>query len=418
MSHIFVSYSKKNRDYVRLFADKLIELGFDVWIDDRIDYGEDWELAIFRAIDECGAFVIVMTPESYESQWVRRECQHAEKRNKPSFPLLLGGEEFPRYAITQYHDVRDGQLPPADYYDMLATYVARKASQGVEIARVKLGGRLATGELEAAPQVSPVNTKLPDVMSLLPGPFAWCVIPSGSTRIDDASHDGGTAGGRYAVETFVIAQYPVTTAQYRVFIDSADGYRALRWWDYSDDAHDWRKNNAQPTATIAADAQLPCSNLAWYDAMAFCRWLSWKLQLFPYPSLNDSSEKTGWGIKLPSEQQWQRAAQGDEANSYPWGNTFDPARCNAKESGTGGLTPVDHYTNGASPYGVMDMSGNVWEWCLTEWGTDSLQAAGHRSRVMRGGSWVFSSDQVRITYRGWGGSPDQLGNVGFRVALY
>ena len=95
MSHIFISYSKKNRDYARQLADKLLELGFDVWIDDRIDYGENWEREIFKAIDGCSAFVVLMTPESYESDWVLRECQYADKRKKPQFPCAAGWRRIP-----------------------------------------------------------------------------------------------------------------------------------------------------------------------------------------------------------------------------------------------------------------------------------------------------------------------------------
>src|SRR5690349_18137439 len=94
MSHIFISYSRKDQIYARQLADELILRGFDVWIDDRIDYGDDWELEIFKAIDNCVAFVIIMTPNSYESKCVRRECHYAEKRNKPPFPCFLKVKNF------------------------------------------------------------------------------------------------------------------------------------------------------------------------------------------------------------------------------------------------------------------------------------------------------------------------------------
>jgi small GTP-binding protein len=135
-SHIFISYSKKNREYARRLADGLLNEGFDVWIDDRIDYGDDWELAIFKAIDLCSAFIVIMTPNSYESKWVRRECHHADKRSKPLFPLLLEGEEFPRYGLTQFIDVRGERLPGKDFYAHLEKYVPRKTRRGNEIIDV------------------------------------------------------------------------------------------------------------------------------------------------------------------------------------------------------------------------------------------------------------------------------------------
>jgi hypothetical protein len=133
MSHVFISYSKKNQKYARQLAEKLIQEGFDVWIDDRIDYGDSWERVIFKAIDECSAFVVIMTPESYESDWVLRECQYADRRKKPQFPVLLSGEEFPRYGFLQFADVRDGQLPPPNFYDKLAQHAPRKSRPGADV---------------------------------------------------------------------------------------------------------------------------------------------------------------------------------------------------------------------------------------------------------------------------------------------
>lgn len=133
MSHIFISYSKKNKRYARKLADHLITSGFDVWIDDRIDYGENWERVIFQAIDACKVFVVIMTPESYESDWVLRECQYADRRKKPQYPLLLDGEGFPRYITTQWADVRDESLPPEEFLGELAEHAPRKAAQGMNI---------------------------------------------------------------------------------------------------------------------------------------------------------------------------------------------------------------------------------------------------------------------------------------------
>jgi hypothetical protein len=135
MSHIFISYSKKDRDYARSLADHLLGQGFDVWIDDRIDFGEMWERVIFRAIDECGAFVVIMTPQSYESDWVLRECNYADRRKKPHFPLLLSGEEFPRYSAHQFVDVQDRTMPNADFTRKLQDYVPRKTASGKVITQ-------------------------------------------------------------------------------------------------------------------------------------------------------------------------------------------------------------------------------------------------------------------------------------------
>jgi uncharacterized surface protein with fasciclin (FAS1) repeats/uncharacterized protein YraI len=132
MSHIFISYSKKNRAQARRLADELLRRGYDVWIDDRIDYGQSWERVIFQAIQDCGAFVVLMTPESYDSDWVLREIQYADRRSKPQFPILIAGEIFPRYGPTQVVDLSDGRLPPEDFYEDLNQHISPKPSYGVE----------------------------------------------------------------------------------------------------------------------------------------------------------------------------------------------------------------------------------------------------------------------------------------------
>ncbi|MFW5748907.1 MAG: tetratricopeptide repeat protein, partial [Chloroflexota bacterium] len=104
----------------------------------------------------CGAFVPLMTPEAAESVWVQRECHHAEKRSKPVFPLLLSGEEYPRYGLTQYNDVRDGKLPQSDFYERLAEYVPRSPKRGQDIT----------------PQSQPVPRREAEAQPVAPRPAA------------------------------------------------------------------------------------------------------------------------------------------------------------------------------------------------------------------------------------------------------
>ena len=134
----------------------------------------------------------------------------------------------------------------------------------------------------------------------------------------------------------------------------------LTWWDYSADAKQWRVNNPQPKKTRFSGENLPRTNVKWYEAIAFCRWLTAQI-----------GARGDMSITLPTEQQWQRAAQGDDGREYPWGREFDMNKCNTQESGIGQTTPVTQYPQGASPYGVLDMSGNVWEWCLTDYRSGS-----------------------------------------------
>ncbi|MBZ0308348.1 MAG: TIR domain-containing protein [Anaerolineae bacterium] len=130
MNHIFISYSKKNKQYAEKLTQELIRHGFDVWIDNRIDYGEDWFEAIVTAIENCAAVVVIMTPESKGSKWVQREITLADQLDKPIFPLLLSGENWPIFVRTQYSDVTDKNLPADGFYTRLATLIPPKHHPG------------------------------------------------------------------------------------------------------------------------------------------------------------------------------------------------------------------------------------------------------------------------------------------------
>lgn len=106
-----------------------------------------------------------------------------------------------------------------------------------------------------------------------------------------------------------------------------------------------------------------------------------------YVSLADARAYAAWvGKRLPREEEWQRAAQGQEARTWPWGATFEPGRCNHATDGT---SPVDAHRDGRTPEGVWDLSGNVWEM------TESERTDGHtRYQILKGGSWYFRDNSA------------------------
>lgn len=234
------------------------------------------------------------------------------------------------------------------------------------------------------------------VHALLPSPFGWCAIPAGRVILEDEPNV-------FDVPAFDLAMYPVTNAQFQVFADAADGYAYLRWWDFSPRAQRWRAGNSLEETTFPGD-DLPRVRLSWYEAVAFCHWLS---------------AQSGEAIILPTELEWQRAAQGDDGRLYPWGSDFEADRCNTGEGKIKRLTPVTAYAHGASPYGVIDMSGNVSEWCLNgAYGPDEPDITGGEARAVRGGSYGLSQFSAQTTFRAFVHPGDRVDFVSFRLARH
>ncbi|MBN2303837.1 MAG: SUMF1/EgtB/PvdO family nonheme iron enzyme [Anaerolineae bacterium] len=249
-----------------------------------------------------------------------------------------------------------------------------------------------------------VRRVFPPVTAILPPPFEWVNIPAGNvTLTPDTFHRPNTdylkRDTLFEIPAFAIAKYPITNAQYQVFVEADEGYHDPRWWMYSEAAQTWHTRRPDPKEIAYSGDDLPRTNLSWYEAISFCYWLSYQI---------------GQIVTLPTDQEWQRAAQGDDGRTYPWGEELPNERlCNLGDMGH--PTPVTQYPDGASPYGVMDMSGNVWEWCLTACDTGSTVLDGNE-RIMRGGSWY----SMRLTHAACASRPDdhpgeQIVGNGFRI---
>jgi raffinose/stachyose/melibiose transport system substrate-binding protein len=146
MSHIFISYSRHNQDYAQKLAEDIRKHGFDVWIDDRIDYGDRWFEAIEDAILGAAAFVILMSPSARESRWVQREILIAEREKKPIVPLLLEGREFGNLIDIQFVDVRGERLPKDNFYAQLEQVVRPVRGSGLLVAPTEVALPVATPE--------------------------------------------------------------------------------------------------------------------------------------------------------------------------------------------------------------------------------------------------------------------------------
>ena len=261
------------------------------------------------------------------------------------------------------------------------------------------------------------------------------------------------------LDAFALARYPTTNAMYARFM-AAGGYDDARWWAEAQEARVWR-----PDGTVKdrwsdtprrqpgywdderfSGLNQPVVGLTWYEAVAYCRWLT--------AALDD-----GHVYRLPTEAEWERAARGLDApplippedggeacppqegasppssggtgggaRAYPWGHTWHPNRANTKELALERSTPVGLFPDGASPGGLLDMCGNVWEWCADWYDDQTYQRRagrvvrnpagpdGGRQKILRGGSFYADCNVVRCAYRNRSGPHYWFDYVGFRVA--
>jgi len=238
----------------------------------------------------------------------------------------------------------------------------------------------------------------PETICIPPGPFLMgSQEAEGIPAWETPQHE-------VDLPAYQIGKYPVTNEQYAAFIRQSGRIVAPQsGWE----------------GQIPPDDKLkhPVMGVTWYDAWAYCDWLG---------------EQTGRQYGLPSEAQWEKAARGRKGWVYPWGNEWDPSRCN---HGSGQTTPVDAYP-AQTVYGCYDMVGNVREWTNSLWGENPRQprfgypwaydkhedrtASRFVLRVHRGGAATDGVEQLRCSARS-GYSPDRTGpprrRHGFRVVL-
>ena len=214
-----------------------------------------------------------------------------------------------------------------------------------------------------------------------------------------------------------LSKYPVTVTQYRAFVEIS-GYKTT----------DARSLNGIATH--------PVVRVTWYDALAYCNWLSEQLSGFSKKlSAKDDSFWQGLTsgklqVSLPSEAEWEKAARGTDARIYPWGEKADPNYANYDDTGIGGPSAVGAFPGGASPYGLLDLSGNVWEWSRSLYGArdykypyqpekkrEALQASRNIDRVLRGGAFIHDSDRAHCSYRKRHAPYGRNALVGFRLVL-
>ncbi len=416
---VFISYRRStSQELARAIFMHLKYNGYDAFFDvNTMDNGAFDEI-ILNQIGARTHFISIISKGAFErcvdeGDWVRREIEEALRLGRNVVPIIWEGCDFAHETSFLPAYIRDdfrrlSGLPLTHFYfdsgmDILTTRFLKPPTHAVKLKTVsaqerdEIEHRKAQIETPPPPQIF-----TPPIPSFLPQPFEWCKITGGDVRLSALFRNYLPKDTMVYVTDFFMAKYPVTNAQYQVFVDAPDGYNNPDWWDYSEGAKAWRKAKLKPQKTEFKGDDHPRTDITWYECVAFTLWLSQTL---------------GVNIHLPTDEQWQRSAIGDTNWAYPYGDEFDESKCNFNTSGT---TAVTQYPNGASPYGVMDMSGNVWEWCYTSYDKGNIalkDAVDDRTYVIRGGAWWSSGIHSLRADTFFGVSPNICyDNTGFRIA--
>ncbi len=224
----------------------------------------------------------------------------------------------------------------------------------------------------------------------------WRPIPAGPFLMGE-----GKDARPVTLPAYEISQYPITNRQFNAFV-AAGGYQNKTYWPEAGAHGYWTPQgfkgqyDSQPRLGPVGFGppfhldNHPVVGVSWYEAVAFCHWLS---------------EQAGRTVRLPTEAEWEKAARGplppgggDQGGAYPWGNAEDvAARCNMAQTGIGATCAVGLFPTGRNPvYDIWDLAGNVWEWCSSRYEGDPFQVRDEWTadylrtdvlRVLRGGSW-------------------------------
>ena len=427
---IFLCYSRQNLAAMREVEAVLRGAGFSVWTDEKLEPGTpSWTDAIEEAVAQAKAMVVLLSPAAKGSKWVKREVAEAEEHGKLICPILIEGdtrsavplqlrdvqwvdgrqglqEAVGRVLAQMDQEKRSGALSAVSAGDKELDALTRRAAEAEKVlaqAQAEAAAQAAAEEAarkrddekaalqqrieDATREAFRLRVQRDPLGALEQIGLEWVMVPAGEFTMGGNAYSHERPIHQVHLSEYQIARHPVTNAQYELFV-KAKSYVVPKHW----------KNRKIPPGK----ENHPVVYVSWEDVRAFCAWA---------------------GVCLPTEAEWEKAARGTDGRKYPWGNE-PPTRelCNFNGY-VGDTTPVGRYPKGASPYGALDMAGNVWEW-VNDWYDEKYYSVSPAKnpqgpatglfRVLRGGSWDNNVDVVRSAYRD-GSNPDGwIFNFGFR----
>ena len=200
-------------------------------------------------------------------------------------------------------------------------------------------------------------------------PQNMVVVPEGEFM---KGEPGSGSEKKIFLKVFYIDKFEVTNKEYKQFVDKTKHREPKDWalYGYREELNDY-----------------PVVYVSFEDASEYCKWS---------------------GKRLPTEDEWEKAARGTDARIYPWGNEFEKDKSNTSLSGIVETTKVGTYKEGKSPFGLYDMAGNVWEWTSSGYENNKMS--------VKGGSWGISHQFAKTFARSGYDQDTRINNLGFRCA--
>lgn len=430
---MFVSHSHQDNVYCRNYVAGLRSRGCDVWYDEHnLGWGA-LRATIEREMPKREHFVAILSTAAAGSDWVNSEIDAAIELLKDgtlkTLTFVVAEQCSVPLLLRRWKRIEGSGGAPVSYEEAVTRTLAiimPSGPNGATQAPTSYSPATVWPQ-QPQPQATPPRPASGFPASILPPQLEQlgfrgvnltgaqaivpplCEVPGGPFMMgsdpakESGANDDEQPQHRVEVPYFQIARYPVTVAEYACAVRAGG-------------APEPDAVGGQTWQTQLQRLDYPVVCISWSDAVAYARWLS-------------SVSQKPW--RLATEAQWEKAARWDPiqrvSRTYPWGDTYDRVRCNARDHGAGKTLPVgsfpasDRARSGASPCGAEDMIGNVWEWTQSLYrpypfrATDDAKADETDSRAMRGASWLDDRSDARAAFRFFNRASNSGDLIGFRL---
>jgi len=386
---IFLSYAHQDREAANAIYLALADQGHKVFFDRRnLAAADPFHNSIRAAIESAHLLIFLISPDAVDAgSYTLSELEIGQKAGVKILPVMLRQTEIATLPVV---------LRSITFYRPDGDLAAGVAAEVHRIAREQKRKRLKplTVALTAAVLVAAVVYALyfhkGNEFAGKDGAPA-VLIPAGSFVMGD---DENSPRREIFVDAFYMDKFEVTVARYAKFLEATGNVKAPEEWENLD---------------VRAGGDFPVVGVDWQDADSYCRWA---------------------GKRLPSEAEWEKAARGTDERKYPWGND-PPSAARARFAQPyqnpvykNGVAAVGSHAQGASPFGVFDLSGNASEW-VADWYSESFPRGDVRNpkgpatgtgKVIRGGGWYDPAERITATRRIYASPTHRADDIGFRCA--